>query len=170
MYSAICKIDDQSQFNAWSRATKVGALSQPRGIGCWGRWEGNSEWEDTCIPIHHIDVWQKNHKLLLNFYCKVIILQLKNKNKNKKTKSSWILDASAAPVTLHIKVFFSLILSVLHHHPDWYFLAVCLLPISALYKPLDHCLLAVSIFPQWLLSPQTTLLSHDFIIFPSFLS
>ena len=33
MYIAICKIDDQCRFNAWSRALKAGALWQPRGRG-----------------------------------------------------------------------------------------------------------------------------------------
>ena len=42
MYVTICKIDDQCKFNAWSSAPKAGALGQPRGLGCAGRWENGS--------------------------------------------------------------------------------------------------------------------------------
>ena len=51
MYITICKIDDQCKFNAWSRALKVGALGQHRGMGWGGRWEGGSGWGDTCAPV-----------------------------------------------------------------------------------------------------------------------
>ena len=50
-YITICKIDDQCKFDAWSRAHKAGALRQPRGLGCGGRWEGVQDSGDTCAPM-----------------------------------------------------------------------------------------------------------------------
>ena len=38
----MCKIDNQCEFDARSRAPKAGFLGQPKGIGCGGRWEGDS--------------------------------------------------------------------------------------------------------------------------------
>ena len=43
MHITICKVDDQCKFDA----PKDSALGQPRGI----RWEGDSGWGDTCIPV-----------------------------------------------------------------------------------------------------------------------
>ena len=37
MYIAICKVNDQCKFDAWSRAFKAGALGQPRGMEWRGR-------------------------------------------------------------------------------------------------------------------------------------
>ena len=57
MYISTRKIDDQSEFNAWSRAPKAGALGQPREIG-WGGRSEVSGWRDTCIPwLIYVDVW-----------------------------------------------------------------------------------------------------------------
>jgi len=42
MYITVCKIDDQSEFDACSRALRAGALEQSRGMGWGGRWEGSS--------------------------------------------------------------------------------------------------------------------------------
>ena len=51
MYITICKIDDQCKFDAWSRASRVGALGQPR-IGLGWRWEGGFRLVgDTYIPV-----------------------------------------------------------------------------------------------------------------------
>ena len=70
MYIAICEIDHQSKFDAWSRALKASALGQPRGMG-WGEVSG---WGDTCT-LHpwliHVNIWQKPPR-----YCKVISLLL----------------------------------------------------------------------------------------------
>ena len=45
------KIDDQCKFDAWSRALKVSALGQPRGMGWGGKWEQGSGQGDTCVPV-----------------------------------------------------------------------------------------------------------------------
>ena len=42
LYITICEIDQQSKFDAWNRALKVGALRQPSGLGGMG---------DTCTPV-----------------------------------------------------------------------------------------------------------------------
>ena len=73
MYITICKIDDQCKFDAWSRATKTGALGQSIGVGLGGSWEGGSGWGDTCRLV--ADSCQHMEKK--SQYCKVIILQLK---------------------------------------------------------------------------------------------
>ena len=41
-YIIICEIDDQTKFDAWNRALKVGALGQPWRVGWGGRGEGGS--------------------------------------------------------------------------------------------------------------------------------
>ena len=51
MHITICKIDEQCKFDAWSRASRVGALGQRR-IGWGGRWEeGFRIVGDTYIPV-----------------------------------------------------------------------------------------------------------------------
>ena len=71
MYITICKT--KCKFDAWSRAFKVSALGQPRGMGWGGRWEGGSGWGDhVYLRLIHVDVWQKPPQ-----YCKVISLQWK---------------------------------------------------------------------------------------------
>ena len=73
MYITISEIDDQSKFDARSRALKAGALGQPRGMGWGGRWEGGSRQGTHVHPwLIHVNVWQKPPQ-----YCKVINLQLK---------------------------------------------------------------------------------------------
>ena len=71
MYITIYKIHDQCKFDVWSRAPKVGALGQPRGIGWGGRWVGGSGLGGTHVYLWliHVDVWQKP-----SLHCKVIIL------------------------------------------------------------------------------------------------
>ena len=39
------------KFNACSRALKAGDLGQLSGMGWGGRWEGDSGWGDTCVPM-----------------------------------------------------------------------------------------------------------------------
>ena len=34
-----------------SQSGKAGALGQLRGMGWGGRWEGGSEWGNTCTPV-----------------------------------------------------------------------------------------------------------------------
>ena len=75
MYIPICEIDDQSKFDAGSRALKAGALDHPDG---WneeggGRTEGGSRLGDTCTPM--ADSCQYMAKPPQ--YCEVISLQLK---------------------------------------------------------------------------------------------
>ena len=73
MYFAICEIDDQCKFDALSRALKVSALVQSRGVGWGGRWEGGSgRGTHAHLRLIHVDVWQNPPQ-----YCKVISLQLK---------------------------------------------------------------------------------------------
>ena len=57
------------------------ALSQPRGVGWWGRWEGGSRGRGHKVYLWliHVDVWQK-----LAQYYKAIILQLKINRQTKK--------------------------------------------------------------------------------------
>ena len=58
MYITTCKIDDQYEFDARSKAPKAGALLQPREIRWGGRWERGSGFGGTHVylwPIH-IDV------------------------------------------------------------------------------------------------------------------
>ena len=38
-YITICKIDSQWVFAVWLRKLKTGALYQPKGMRCRGRWE-----------------------------------------------------------------------------------------------------------------------------------
>ena len=47
----MCKIDDQFVFNAGGIVSKAGALGQPRGIGCGGRWRGLQDGGIICIPV-----------------------------------------------------------------------------------------------------------------------
>ena len=72
MYISICEIDDQSKFDAWSRALRAGALGQPRGMGWGGKWKGV---QDEGTHVHpwlvHVNVWQKPPQ-----YCKVTSLKL----------------------------------------------------------------------------------------------
>jgi len=42
-YITICNIDSQWVFAVWLRKLKTGALYQPKGMGCRGRWEGVSK-------------------------------------------------------------------------------------------------------------------------------
>ena len=44
MYVIICEINHQSNFDAWDRVLRVGALGWPRGMGCGGRWDVGSGW------------------------------------------------------------------------------------------------------------------------------
>ena len=48
MYITICEMNDQSKFDACSRAHKAGALGQPREMGWGRRWEWGSGQGDTC--------------------------------------------------------------------------------------------------------------------------
>ena len=61
MYITICKIDNQCNFDAWSRAPKASALGQPRGIG-WGEEGAGFRIGETHVYLWliHTDVWQKN--------------------------------------------------------------------------------------------------------------
>ena len=34
-----------------SQGTQTGTLSQPRGVGCGGKWEGVSKGRGICIPM-----------------------------------------------------------------------------------------------------------------------
>ena len=45
MYITVCEIDDQSKFNAWSRALKAGILRQPSGMGWDGEGDGSGVWD-----------------------------------------------------------------------------------------------------------------------------
>ena len=73
MYFAICEIDDKCKFDALSRALKVSALVQSRGVGWGGRWEGGlGQGTHAHLRLIHVDVWQNPPQ-----YCKVISLQLK---------------------------------------------------------------------------------------------
>ena len=36
------KLDSQWKFTVWCRELKSGALWQPRGVGCGGRWKGGA--------------------------------------------------------------------------------------------------------------------------------
>ena len=70
MFIATCKIDDQSKFNAWSKAPNAGALGPPRGIG----WDGDSGWEGHIYSCGwFMLLYGKVHDI-------VIILQLKEIN------------------------------------------------------------------------------------------
>ena len=88
MYIAICKIDDQWKFSAWSRTPKAGAeTAQKDGVG--REMGGGIQVGGTCVypwPIH-VDKWQKPLQ-----YCKVIILHLnkliKRLNKSNDLKTS----------------------------------------------------------------------------------
>ena len=59
-----------------AQETQTGTLSQPRGVGWGGRWEGGSKERGYMYTYDWfiVEVWQKTIKL-----CKAIILQLKNK-------------------------------------------------------------------------------------------
>ena len=73
MYITICKTDDQYKFDECSRALKVRALGQPRGMGWGGKWVRDSGWGTHVHPwLIPVDVWQKTPQ-----YCKVISFQLK---------------------------------------------------------------------------------------------
>ena len=73
MYITICEIDHQSKFSAWNRALKAGALGQPWGMRCGGRWEGGLGWGTHVHPwLIHVNVCQNPLQ-----YCKAIRLQLK---------------------------------------------------------------------------------------------
>ena len=77
MYITICEIDNQSKFNAWNRALKVGALGQLKGMGWGGRWERGSGWgTHIYLWLIHVNVWQKPPQYI--------------KKKKKKTES-WVL-------------------------------------------------------------------------------
>ena len=44
----------------WSRALKVGAVGQPRGMGWGGKWEGVQDGGTHVYPwLIHVNVWQK---------------------------------------------------------------------------------------------------------------
>ena len=82
LHIIICEIDNQFKFDSWNRALKAGALGQPIGIGCRGRWEEGLRQGTHVHPwLVHASIWQKPSK-----YFKVISLQLKCKNKSKKKK------------------------------------------------------------------------------------
>ena len=59
MYIAICKIDDQCKFDAWSRVPKAGALGQSRGMGWGGRWEEGFRIRGRHVYLWPIHAWQK---------------------------------------------------------------------------------------------------------------
>ena len=42
-YITIYKIDSQWEIAGMAQETQTGALYQPRGVGCGGRWEGGSK-------------------------------------------------------------------------------------------------------------------------------
>ena len=51
MYITICRTDGQYKFHVGSKAPKVGALGQPRGMGCEGGVWGVQNGGDTCVPV-----------------------------------------------------------------------------------------------------------------------
>ena len=61
-FITICKADGQCKFDVWSRAPKVGALGQPRGIRCGRRWEGTHVY---LWPIHVVG-WQNCHNTVIS--------------------------------------------------------------------------------------------------------
>ena len=62
----------QKQVGCMRQLLRAGVLGWPRGMGCGGRWEGDSGWRAHVNPwLIHINVWQKPLQ-----YCKVISLQL----------------------------------------------------------------------------------------------
>ena len=71
MYITLGEIDDQSKFDAWNGAPKVGALGQPRGMEWGGRWEGGLGWEHMYTNGWFMSMYGKNHHTI------VISLQLK---------------------------------------------------------------------------------------------
>ena len=46
----MCKIDSQREFAVCLRK-QIGALYQPRGVGCRGRWEEVENGGDICMPM-----------------------------------------------------------------------------------------------------------------------
>ena len=55
----------QSKFNAWNRALPAGALEQPWGMGCGGRWEGGSGRGTHVHPwLIHVNVWQNHYNII----------------------------------------------------------------------------------------------------------
>ena len=57
----ICKIEDQSQFDAWSRALKAGALGQPWGMGWGGGGKGFQDGGHMYAHGWFMSVYGKNH-------------------------------------------------------------------------------------------------------------
>ena len=74
MYNTVCKIDGQCKFDAWIKASKAGALGQPKGIEWEGRWEVGSGWGNTCILLAS-SCWcmEKAVTILSNNYCPIKI-------------------------------------------------------------------------------------------------
>ena len=73
MYITICETDDQSQFDAWNRALKAGAMGQPRGMELGGGEVGAGVGMGEYMYTHgwFMSVYGKNHHDI------VISLQLK---------------------------------------------------------------------------------------------
>ena len=82
-----------------SQKTQIGALYQPRVVGCGGKWEGGSEgWGHIYIYIPMADsCWDLTEKTK---FCKAIILQLKKNKLIKKIKKKNVWDSFISPYIL----------------------------------------------------------------------
>ena len=67
MYITICETDDQSQFDAWNRALKAGALGQPWGMGWGERWEGVRDGGHTYTHGWFMSMYGKNHHDIVKY-------------------------------------------------------------------------------------------------------
>ena len=89
IYITICKIDSQWEFAVCLRK-QTGALHQPRGVGCWGRWEGGSKGRGYMYTygwfMLRFDRKQQNSVKQLSF------------NKKIKRKKNHITGQSIKPV------------------------------------------------------------------------
>ena len=61
IYITICETDRQSKFDVWNRALKAGALGQPWGMRCGGRWEGVQDGGRMHTRGWFMSVYSKNH-------------------------------------------------------------------------------------------------------------
>ena len=72
MYMTLCERDGQCKSHARSKVPKASALGQPSGMGCGGRWEGDSV---HLWPIHAIR--GKDHHNTAKYHPPIKINQLK---------------------------------------------------------------------------------------------
>ena len=84
IYNTICKIDSQWEFAVWLRELKQGLCNNLEGWDGEGDEREAQKGGDICIPMAHVDVWQKPTE-----HCKAITFQLKmNKLKTDMTKTN----------------------------------------------------------------------------------